>query len=247
MDKRLHFLLALGGEARHTAGMSEPSSPVPKVDTAYVTAMSHFYRGEIGRIMQWRARLDNTTNWAITTTSTIFTVAFSIRDVPHIIFLFNLGIVAIMLWIESRRYRFYDAFRARVRMLEAHFLVPIVMQNESMLQGDWRKLLAEDLLLPSFKISAFEAVGRRLKRNYVFIFVVILLAWITKIFLHAPVPITGLSTFYNALGVGHSIPGWFVGAVFFGTFVTVIGMTAWVAAKSSNEFNDLSPRKQWYL
>src|SRR4029453_7857216 len=116
-------------------------------------------------------------------------VAFSLREVPHIIFLFNLGIVAIMLWIEARRYRFYDAFRARVRMLEAHFLVPIVMQNDAILQGDWRKLLSEDLLIPSFKISAFEAVGRRMKRNYVFIFFVILMAWITKIFLHADVQI----------------------------------------------------------
>lgn len=217
------------------------------MDGVYVTAMSHFYRGEIGRIMQWRGRLDNTTNWAITTTSTIFTVAFSIKDVPHIIFLFNIAIVAIMLWIEARRYRFYDAFRARVRMLEAHFLVPIVMQNESILQGDWRKLLSEDLLIPSFKISAFEAVGRRMKRNYVFIFVVILFAWITKIFLHASIPIVDWQTFDQALAVGTSIPGWLIVTVFFGTFVTVIGVTAWIATKSSNEFTDFEPRKRWTI
>src|SRR6188768_574097 len=132
--------------------------------------------------MGWRSRLDPTTNWAITSTSTIFTVAFSIESVPHIIFFFNVGIVWIMLWIEARRYRFYDAFRARVRMLEAHFLVPIVSQNTSLLQGDWQKLVCEDLLLPSFKISVFEAVGRRLKRNYGFIFLIILGAWLTKLF-----------------------------------------------------------------
>src|SRR5688572_6690091 len=192
--------------------MPEDQLP-PTMDNVYVTAMSHFYRGEIGRIMGWRARLDNTTNWAITTTSTIFTVAFSIQSVPHIIFLFNLAIVSIMLWIESRRYRFYDAFRARVRMLEAHFLVPVVMQKTNILQGDWRKLLSEDLLIPSFKISAFEAIGRRLKRNYVFIFVVILIAWITKIFLHAKTQIVDWPTFYRALAVGasetgSSIPSW---------------------------------------
>ena len=78
------------------------------------------YRGEIGRMMVWRQRLDTTTTWAITSTGTIFTVAFSFETVPHLIFFFNLAIVAIMLWIEARRYRFYDAFRARVRMLEAH-------------------------------------------------------------------------------------------------------------------------------
>ena len=218
-----------------------------KMDGVYVTAMSHFYRGEIGRIMHWRGRLDNTTNWAITTTSTIFTVAFSLREVPHIIFLFNLAIVSIMLWIEARRYRFYDAFRARVRMLEAHFLVPIVMQRTNLLQGDWRKLLCEDLIIPSFKISSFEAVGRRLKRNYVFIFVVILIAWVTKIFLHAQMPIVDWQTFYAALAVGQSIPSWLVATVFFGTFAFVISVTIWFAAYSSGEFADFAPRKKWTL
>src|SRR6201990_3389250 len=142
--------------------------------------MSHFYRGELGRIMVWRQRLDMTTNWAITSSTAIITIAFSTRAVPHIIFFFNLAIFAVMLWIEARRYRFYDAFRARVRMLEAHFLVPMVMEKKQMLQGEWEKLVCEELILPSFKISMFEAVGRRLKRNYAFIFLIILVAWFTK-------------------------------------------------------------------
>src|SRR5438094_385284 len=151
----------------------------PLFEASYVNAMSHFYRGELGRIMAWRARLDTTTSWAITATTTIFTVAFTVKDVPHIIFFFNIAVVWIMLWIEARRYRFCDAFRARVRMMEAHFLVPVVMENKQMLQGEWKKLVCEDLILPSFKISAVEAVGRRLKRNYGFIFILILIAWLT--------------------------------------------------------------------
>ena len=147
--------------------------------------MSHFYRGELGRIMVWRTRLDTTTNWAVTSSTAIITIAFSNAGVPHLIFFFNLAIVWIMLWIEARRYRFYDAFRARVRMLEAHFLVPMVMENRHLLQGEWKKLVCEDLILPSFKISMLEAVGRRLKRNYVFIFILIIIAWVMKIFLHA--------------------------------------------------------------
>src|SRR6201988_2868416 len=132
--------------------------------------MSHFYRGEMGRIIVWRQRLDVTTNWAITSTTAIITIAFSTREVPHIIFFFNIAIVWMLLWMEARRYRYYDAFRARVRMLEAHFLVPIVAQNTRLLQGEWQKLVCEDLLLPSFKISRVEAIGRRLRRNYAFIF-----------------------------------------------------------------------------
>ena len=139
-------------------------------DPGYVNAMSHFYRGELGRIMVWRQRLDITTNWAITSSTAIITIAFSNREVPHIIFFFNLAIVWGMLWIEARRYRFYDAFRARVRMLEAHFLVPMVMENREMLQGEWKKLVCEDLILPSFKITELEAVGRRLKAQLRFHF-----------------------------------------------------------------------------
>jgi uncharacterized membrane protein len=225
-----------------------PTKTPPRFDNAYVTAMSHFYRGELGRIMSWRARLDPTTNWAITATSSIFTVAFSLESVPHIIFFFNLAIVWVMLWIEARRYRFYDTFRARVRMLEAHFLVPIVAQNTSLLQGEWQKLVCEDLLLPSFKISTFEAVGRRLKRNYAFIFMIILVAWVTKIFLHARPRITSFASFYDALAVGTSIPSWLVAGMFAGTFIVVTGVTIYIARHSTGEISEFGThRSLWRI
>src|SRR5436305_7255521 len=216
-------------------------------DPGYVNAMSHFYRGELGRIMVWRQRLDITTNWAITSSTAIITIAFSNRDVPHIIFFFNLAIVWVMLWIESRRYRFYDAFRARVRMLEAHFLVPMVMENRHMLQGEWKKLVCEDLILPSFKISKLEAIGRRLKRNYVFIFILIMVAWVTKIFLHASEPITSGRALYHALRVGH-IPSWLVAGTFIATFASVISITIYVSKKSSGEITEFGAhRSLWRI
>lgn len=216
-------------------------------DPGYVNAMSHFYRGELGRIMIWRQRLDITTNWAITSSTAIITIAFSNRDVPHIIFFFNLAIVWAMLWIEARRYRFYDAFRARVRMLEAHFLVPMVMENRELLQGEWKKLVCEDLILPSFKISRLEAVGRRLKRNYVFIFVLIMVAWVTKIFLHASMTLDGVPAFYRALRVGH-IPSWLVAFIFGGTLVIVIGITIYVGKKTTGEVSEFrTHRSLWKI
>ena len=238
-----------GGEPpSSTTPEGRPKPTPPKFDPSYVNAMSHFYRGALGRIMAWRGRLDNTTNWAITTTSTIFTVAFSLRDVPHIIFFFNISIVWVMLWIEARRYRFYDAFRARVRMLEAHFLVPIVAQSSSLLQGEWLKLECEDLLLPSFKISKFEAVGRRLKRNYAFIFVIILVAWTTKIFLHAEPKITSFHSFYLAMHVGTSIPSWLVAAMFILTFVSVLGVTIYIGRSTTGEISEFGThRSLWRI
>src|SRR3954462_3513784 len=216
-------------------------------DPGYVNAMSHFYRGELGRIMVWRQRLDMTTNWAITSSTAIITIGFSTRDVPHIIFFFNLAIVAVLLWIEARRYRFYDAFRARVRMLEAHFLVPMVMENRELLQGEWKKLVCEDLILPSFKITKLEEIGRRMKRNYMFIFILILVAWLTKIFLHATAPITDVVSFYRALALGH-IPSWVVAMVFVGTFITVISITIYVSKRSSGEISEFGThRSLWRI
>ena len=216
-------------------------------DPGYVNAMSHFYRGELGRIMVWRQRLDITTNWAITSSTAIITIAFSNREVPHIIFFFNLVIVWVMLWIEARRYRFYDAFRARVRMLEAHFLVPMVMENRQMLQGEWKKLVCEDLILPSFKISKLEAIGRRLKRNYVFIFILIMVAWVTKIFLHADHSMDNLPGFYHALRVGH-IPSWLVASVFVATLASVVGITIYVGKKTSGEISEFGThRSLWRI
>jgi uncharacterized membrane protein len=216
-------------------------------DPGYVNAMSHFYRGELGRIMVWRQRLYITTNWAITSSTAIITIAFSNRDVPHIMFFFNLVIVWVMLWIEARRYRFYDAFRARVRMLEAHFLVPMVMENRELLQGEWKKLVCEDLILPCFKISKLEAIGRRLKRNYAFIFILIMVAWVTKIFLHAPMAMNGFSSFYHALRVGH-IPAWLIAFIFIATLFSVIGITFYVSKRTSGEISEFGThRSLWRI
>ena len=217
-------------------------------DQCYVNAMSHFYRGELGRIMVWRQRLDITTTWAITSTTTIITVAFSFRDIPHIIFFFNLAIVWMMLWIEARRYRFYDAFRGRVRMIESHFLVAVVSRNPALLGGDWQKLVCEDLILPSFKISRLEAVGRRLKRNYVFIIAIIIVAWVTKIFMHASPPITSWSAFYQALAVGE-LPSYFIAAVLVLTIMVTTALTWYVSVNSAGEVTDLrgSHKEQWRI
>jgi len=116
-----------------------------------------------------------------------------------------------------------------------------------MLQGEWKKLVCEDLILPSFKISKLEAIGRRLKRNYVFIFVLIMVAWVTKIFLHASEPITSSRALYHALRVGH-IPSWLVAGTFIVTFVSVISITIYVGKKSSGEITEFGAhRSLWRI
>lgn len=168
--------------------MLPPDENLPEVvdPKDYYTVMVHFYRGELGRIMIWRQRLDVTTNWAIVGTTALVTFGLGSRSHTPLIFLFANFLVLLLLSIEARRYRFYDAFRARVRMLEAHFIMPVMMRDARLLQGDWKKIMAEDLLLPSFKMSQLKSILKRFRRNYVWIFLLIGAAWFVKIWMEFP-------------------------------------------------------------
>ena len=188
---------------------------------AYFTTMSHVYRGELGRAMVWRERLDNTTNWAVLAAVGVITFALGSEEISHIVFMLANMAVLILLVIEGRRYRYYDAYRSRVRILEAHLLVPVIMRSDKQLQGDWRKLLAEDMLIPSYKISAAEAVGKRLNKNHRWIFLVILVSLVLKIFMHYPDTNT-VAGFLRAMNYGqplHPAVYWSFFAAFYGSMI----------------------------
>ncbi|MFZ4397435.1 MAG: DUF2270 domain-containing protein [Kiritimatiellia bacterium] len=199
------------------------SATIPMDPKDYYTVMSHFYRGEVGRIMLWRQRLDLTTNWAIAASTGIITYALSHVEVSHLVFFFANIICLFLLIIESRRYRYYDAFRARVRMLEAHFLRPVVQQQSSRDEINWREQLAEDLALPSFKISRREALFRRFGRNYVWLFLIIGGAWFVKVWAHCPgAQVVG--GFLSAVQNGQPLPRW----LFWTLGVLFLGAMAWL-------------------
>lgn len=99
-----------------------PNNVAPPVGPATsreaVTAVAHFYRGEISRMISWRDRLDVTTNWAIGAVAAMLSISLSSPDSHHAVLLFAMLIVYILLVIEARRYRFFHVYRCRVRMLE---------------------------------------------------------------------------------------------------------------------------------
>jgi len=149
------------------------------------TVVTHFYRGEIGRMMMWRERLDRTTNWAIFGITGLITFSWKQEELSHFFLFFSNAMLYLLLMIEARRYRYYDAYRGRVRVLECHFILPHVAGNPDLPQGKWREMLANDLVLPSFKISFWEAIGRRLRRNYAWMFLIVLCAWLGHISYHS--------------------------------------------------------------
>ena len=80
-----------------------------------------------------------------------------------------------------------------------------------------------------------------------FIFILILIAWFTKIFLHATAPINDVVSFYRALHIGH-IPSWVVAMVFVGTFISVISITIYVSKRTSGEISEFGThRSLWRI
>ena len=172
------------------------------------TAMVHFYRGEVQRSNTWRNRLDTTTNWAVLTAAGTLSFAFGSASNPHFVIPINSVLVTIFLLMEARRYRYYEIWSSRVRVLETGYFAQLLAPENVGSQGAWAKHLAADLITPHFTISEWEAVGRRLRRNYLWIFALLALSWNLKVYLH-PLPARDFAAFIDRAGVG-LVPGWVV-------------------------------------
>lgn len=194
---------------------TDPIAVAQKLSPAeFNMAMVHFYRGEIQRSNVWRSRLDTTTNWAVLTTGATLSFVFSSPDSPHFAIPINTILVAIFLFMEARRYRYYEVWANRVRVLETGYFAPMLSHQTIPPDKEWADHLATDLLTPHFTITDWEAIGRRLRSNYIWIFVLLGLSWTLKVYLH-PFPIPADSwarateVLLNRTSVGLA-PGWIV-------------------------------------
>lgn len=154
--------------------------PFPKTPSETITVLAHYHRAEIARMAGWRDRIDRTTNWAITVIAAMLSVSLSTPTAHHGVLLFAMLLVMLLLGIEARRYRFFDVYRTRVRQLERHYYAEVFAPG-SVVDPGWTRQLAEDLRHPVFHIGLREAFGRRLRRNYGWMFAILLLAWVLKI------------------------------------------------------------------
>jgi uncharacterized membrane protein len=172
------------------------------------TAMIHFYRGEVQRSNTWRTRLDTTTYWAVFTTGATLSFAFSSPTNPHFLIPINSILITIFLLMEARRYRYYEIWSNRVRIIETGYFAQMLAPEGVPLDEAWAEHLASDLITPHFTITEWEAVGRRLRRNYLWIFALLALSWNLKVYLH-PTPAHDFNTFIDRATVGGA-PGWLV-------------------------------------
>ena len=164
------------------------------------TAMVHFYRGEVQRANTWRNRLDTTTNWAIITAVTAISFSLSDPTHHHAVLLLNIALIFIFLFIEGRRYRYFELWSYRIRLLETDFFAAMLVPPFHP-SADWAETLADSLLRPKFPISMWEATGRRFRRNYLAIFLALVLVWMFKNYTQ-PTPTLSWTEFLERLWEG---------------------------------------------
>ena len=110
--------------------------------------------------------------------------------------------------------------------METDIYGPILRGEGVTLDGQWNMLLARDYEKPSFHISYLRAIGRRLRRNYLYILAIQAIAYYGKLAIH-PTPAGSLTAFLQRAAVG-PLPGWFVvlaGLVFHGTWIILALVT----------------------
>ncbi len=201
---------------------ASPATPRTTFDSAELGAVAHLYRGEVYRSTIWRTRLDQTTNWAVVTTGLALSLTFSGPSASPLPLMLVGLLVVVFLMFEARRYRYFNVWRARCRLMETDLYGPLLRGEGVRLDGQWNTLLAEDYSHPRFHISMLTSVGRRLRKNYAYILAVQAVAYFGKIAIH-PVPVHNWGTYLDRAAIG-PIPGGLVilaGVAFHGTWIAV--------------------------
>jgi len=150
-----------------------------------MTALVHLLRAEVTRSNVWRQRLDTTTNWAVLATGAALSFAFGERDLHHSVILINMLLITLFWGIESRRYRYYELWSQRVRLLETGVFAPLLDPTQPAPPNALSQL-ATSLHQPTFPIGMREALGRRLRRNYIWLYSLLAVTWLLKITLLTP-------------------------------------------------------------
>lgn len=175
-------------------------------DSADVGALAHLYRAEVYRATVWRTRLDTTTNWSVVSLGIALSVSYASKSASELPLLLVGMLITMFLVLESRRYRYFNVWRARCRWMETKFYAPLLFQSSRPRPGEWQDVMARDYLTPKFHVGFWLAIGRRLRRNYLWIFLFQAVSYFGKISIH-PSPAEDLHDLLARMEIDH-IPGW---------------------------------------
>ena len=168
-----------------------PPDTIDDVDVQHHGYLFHYYRAEVYRETNWRIRLDTTTNWAIVVTAAILSYSFSTPGSSHVVILLNYLAILFFLHVESRRFRYYNILKYRVRLIEQYLIAEILENKKPIGSIGWRSKLASSLRVPRVDMSRLESLAWRIRRNYLFLIVLITLVWIGKL-INSPRPTTSI-------------------------------------------------------
>jgi uncharacterized membrane protein len=172
---------------------------------AELGAVAHLYRGEVYRSTIWRTRLDNTTNWSVVTLGVALSLTFSSATASPLPLVLVGFLILFFLMLESRRYRYFNVWRARARWMEKHLYAPMLDDGNLHMEKGWQHILAHDYREPRYHIGFLRAVGRRLRHNYIWILLIQTIAYFGKIIIH-PTPVANVDELLQRATVG-PIPG----------------------------------------
>jgi len=205
-----------------------------------VGLLGHLYRGQMDRVTTWRSRLDQTTYWAVTIMAAILTWAFSSPDNPHYLLLVGMGTILVFLFVETRRYRAYDVWRERIRLLERDLFAQMLDPEADLTHREWRRRIGDDLRNPAVKLTPFTAFARRLSRVYFPFLLVLLAAWLVRITAFAP------DEPWRTTAAIPGVSGTVVVGSVAGTYLVLTGVSVYYLFwKPSGEFHERERSDPW--
>src|SRR5215208_8006022 len=128
---------SLGRPPETKAAQGQTTLPIKLTPGEFNTAIVHLYRGEVQRSNTWRNRLDTTTNWAVLTAGATLSFVFSSPSNPHFVIPINSILVVIFLLMEARRYRYYEIWSSRVRMVETGYFAQLLAPENRPTDDAW--------------------------------------------------------------------------------------------------------------
>ena len=199
---------------------------LPVFGSAEIGALCHLYRGEVYRSTVWRTRLDASTNWAVVSTGLALSLTFSSAEASPLPLVLVGLLVLVFLAIEARRYCFFDFWRVRAHILETQFFGPMLLGHGVDVRNGWNEVLFQDYRKPRLHISYWDAVGRRLRKNYAWIFAIQVTAYVGKLLIH-PVPITSFEELWARAAIGpvHGSLVLLAGLLFHGGWIALAILT----------------------
>ncbi|MDN5785761.1 DUF2270 domain-containing protein [Pseudorhodobacter sp.] len=198
---------------------------------AEIGALAHLYRGEVYRSTIWRTRLDTTTNWSVVTLGVALSITFSSPEASPLPLLLVGVLIILFLSLETRRYRFFNVWRARTRWIEKNFYVPMLIDGDLHTETDWQTVLANDYNYPQYHVSYMTAMARRVRSNYLWILLIQTMAFVGKLTVH-PTPAADLEEFVSRADIG-PVPGWVILAIGVFYIGAWSGLAIWISRKDA--------------